>query len=81
MIAVKINPLREFHYETWDDLGAALGFAGARPLGNHRGAPTKRCKPSASLKASVDALFEQKFPFPLPPLSAAHSGAADRCQA
>lgn len=65
-IAVKINPLREFHYATWDDLGEALGFAGARPLGNHRGVPSKRCKPSTALKASVDALFEQKFPFPLP---------------
>jgi len=68
MILVKLNPLRKFHFETWDDLGEALGVAGARPLANHRGAPRRRCKkPSAALKANVDALFEQKFPSPLPP--------------
>ena len=57
-IAVKINPLREFHYVTWDDLGAALGFAGATLLFNHRREPSKRSSPSAALKARVDALFE-----------------------
>lgn len=67
MIAVKINPLREFHYPTWDDLGHALGFE-ARALANHRGLSSKRrTAPSGKLKAAVDSLFEQKFPFPLPP--------------
>lgn len=66
MIAVKINPLREFHYPTWDDLGHALGFE-ARSLANHRSLPSNRRKgASAKLKAAVDSLFEQKFPFPLP---------------
>lgn len=66
MIAVKINPLREFHYATWDDLGNELGFAGAKLIHNHRRREVKkRCKPSGLLVDSVNDLFEQKFPFPL----------------
>ena len=65
-IALKVNPLRRFRYQTWDELGDKLGLAGARALANHRGPPDKRPAVSAQLQACVDALFEQKFPFPLP---------------
>ena len=53
-IALRINPLRQFCYPTWDELGDKLGLAGARALANHRGPPANRPRASAQMQASVE---------------------------
>jgi hypothetical protein len=71
MIAVKINPLREFHYPTWDDLAHALGFE-ARSLANHRGPPSNRKMASAKLKATVSDCSSRSFRFRCHTINSSH---------
>ena len=79
MVAVLLNPLRRDHFGSWTDLALAIfrlrggdlstleGLDGILRTGaTHRGPPSKRRKRSHAYQANVEALFELRYPFPLP---------------